>query len=121
MWILLALLAGIWIGLQLSKLFHKEMIKNILEESGVTRQELHKVNNHTRELMQQQNPQEVNINVEQHSGHYYAFRKENDEFLGQGEDYIHLLTALQQKLGSNTVVNLDYEVAKTMKGYPEAK
>jgi hypothetical protein len=116
-WILLAVIAGIWIGVELSKIFHAEMIKKILKDIGVSTEDLARAHQHIqKQLADSEPPTEVNINVEQHSGCYYAFRKETDEFLAQGPDYVNLLTALQQKLGNNTVVNLDYEVAKTMKG-----
>jgi hypothetical protein len=116
-WILLAVIAGIWIGVELSKIFHAEMIKKILKDIGVSTEDLARAHQHIQQQLADSKPAtEVNINVEQHSGHYYAFRKETDEFLAQGPDYVNLLTALQQKLGNNTVVNLDYEVAKTMKG-----
>jgi len=117
MGILIALLAGIWIGIQLSKLFHKEMVKQILKDAGVSNHDLIQAKRHMQTQMYEEQPTtEVNINVEQHNGHYYAFRKETDEFLAQGPDYVNLLTALQKKLGNKTSVNLDYEVAKTMKG-----
>jgi hypothetical protein len=120
MGILLALLAGIWIGIQLSKIFHKEMIKQILKDAGVSNHDLIQAQRHIQtQMYEEQTPTEVDINVEQHSGCYYAFRKSNNEFLGQGEDYVSLLTALQQKLGTKSSVNLDYEVAKTMKGFPQ--
>ncbi len=122
MGILLALLAGIWIGIQLSKLFHKEMIKKILKDAGISNHDLIQAQRHIQtQMYEEQAPTEVNINVEQHSGHYYAFRKETDEFLAQGPDYVNLLTALQQKLGTKTSVNLEYDVARDIKGFPEVK
>lgn len=113
---------GIITGVNLSKIFHREMIKKILEEAGVSNHDLHQAQRHIQaQLAAEQAPTEVDINVEQHSGCYYAFRKSNDEFLGQGEDYVTLLTALQRKLGTNHTVNLDYSVARDIPGFPEVK
>jgi hypothetical protein len=119
-WILLALILGIWIGVELSKLFHKEMIKQILKDAGVSNHDLQQAQRHIQtQMYEEQTPTEVDINVEQHSGCYYAFRKSNDEFLGQGEDYVTLLTALQRRLGTKTSVNLEYDVAKDIPGFPQ--
>ncbi len=106
----------------MSKIFHRELIKQILKDAGVSNHDLQKAQRHIQQqIIEDTTPQEVNINVEQHSGCYYAFRKENDEFLGQGEDYVTLLTALQRRLGTKTSVNLDYSVARDIKGFPEVK
>ena len=118
-WILVAFVGGIWAGVQLTKLFHEDMVRKILKDAGVSNTDLRRAQEHIRKQIAEENtPREVDIKVEQHSGHYYAFRKSNDEFLGQGEDYVHLLTALQRRLGTNCTVNLDYTVARDIKGSP---
>ena len=119
-WILLAVIAGIWIGIQLSKIFHREMIKQILKDIGVSTADLARAQQHIQQQLIDSAPsKEVNIKVEQHSGCYYAFHEQTDEFLGQGEDYVTLLTALQRKLGSKASVNLTYDVAKDIPGFPQ--
>ena len=119
-WILLAVIAGIWIGIQLSKIFHREMIKQILKDIGVSTADLARAQQHIQQQLTDSAPsKEVNIKVEQHSGCYYAFHEQTDEFLGQGEDYVTLLTALQRKLGSKASVNLTYDVAKDIPGFPQ--
>jgi len=119
-WILLAVIAGIWIGIQLSKIFHREMIKQILKDIGVSTADLARAQQHIQQQLIDSAPsKEVNVKVEQHSGCYYAFHEQTDEFLGQGEDYVTLLTALQRKLGSKASVNLTYDVAKDIPGFPQ--
>lgn len=119
-WILLAVIAGIWIGIQLSKIFHREMIKQILKDIGVSTQDLVRAQMHIQQQIKDESkPQEVDVTVEQHSGCYYAYHKHTDEFLGQGEDYVHLLTALQRKLGQGCTVNIDYAMARDIKGFPQ--
>ena len=119
-WILLAVIVGIWIGIQLSKIFHRELIKQILKDIGVSNYDLQQAQRHIQQqLSEESTSKEVNIKVEQHSGCYYAFHEQTDEFLGQGEDYVTLLTALQRKLGSKASVNLTYDVAKDIPGFPQ--
>ena len=40
---------------------------------------------------------EINIKVEQHGEQIYVFRKDTDEFLGQGRNYDEILKILQSK------------------------
>ena len=119
-WILLAVIVGIWIGIQLSKIFHRQLIKQILKDIGVSNYDLQQAQRHIQQQLSEESAsKEVNIKVEQHSGCYYAFHEQTDEFLGQGEDYVTLLTALQRKLGSKASVNLTYDVAKDIPGFPQ--
>ena len=119
-WILLAVIVGIWIGIQLSKIFHRQLIQQILKDIGVSNYDLQQAQRHIQQqLSEESTSKEVNIKVEQHSGCYYAFHEQTDEFLGQGEDYVTLLTALQRKLGSKASVNLTYDVAKDIPGFPQ--
>ena len=118
-WILFALILGVWIGVELSKLFHKTLIKQILKDAGVSSQELVKAQQHIQtKIYEEQTATDVPIKVEQHSGCFYAFHEQTDEFLGQGEDYVTLLTALQRRLGTGSSVNLTYDVAKDIPGFP---
>lgn len=118
-WILLALIIGVWIGVELSKIFHRELIKQILKDAGVSNADLARAQQHLQQQIIEDVSKDVPIKVEQHSGCYYAFHEQTDEFLGQGEDYVTLLTALQRKLGNKATVNLTYDVAKEIKGFPQ--
>ena len=119
-WILLALILGVLIGVELSKLFHKALIKQILKDAGVSSQDLIQAQQHIQTKMyEEQTATDVPIKVEQHSGCYSAFHEQTNEFLGQGEDYVTLLTALQRKLGTGSTVNLTYDVAKDIPGVPQ--
>ena len=58
------------------------------------------------DLIQSQAPQRdsiVEVKLEQHGGQIYAFRKDNDQFLGQGVDRDTLIARLNQTMKPCTV------------------
>jgi hypothetical protein len=94
------------IGHRVSTIFHVLSFKKILEELGITREQMIRLaqKNGLDVLDQDKQPTEslevIHIKLEQHQGQIYAFRKDNDGFLGQGSDREQLISALKQRMNN---------------------
>lgn len=107
--ILLALIAGIWIGKTVTNAWNQWTFMEILKDLKISEQDL-------RRLREQQFPEDspaaadpvVEIKIEQHQGQLYAFRKDTDEFLGQGTDRDSLIARIAERYkGVKFVVQQD--------------
>jgi hypothetical protein len=98
--IILALLAGIWIGRTVTNALNQMVFKQILEELKVTDKDLIKL----RDQDHEEDDAIVEIKLEQHQGQLYAFRKDNDQFLGQGSDREQLIERLKASFAGETTV-----------------
>lgn len=59
----------------------------------------------------------VEIKLEQHLGQLYAYRKDTEEFLGQGTDREQLINAVKTRFtGKTTVVIREQDGAELIKG-----
>ena len=89
--LLIVLAIGIFLGYKVASVFHIRMIKLILQELNITEKDLKKMaERHGVEFTETSaadpEMEEHEIKVEQHGSMIYAFKVENDEFLGQGTD-----------------------------------
>lgn len=106
---------GMVIGWRMGSNFHIRMFKEILNELGVTNQQLLNVAKanavglgeeaqaQIRAIEEKaaaagQDLEQIEIKVEKHGDILYAFRKDNDQFLGQGADREALIIAMSQRL-----------------------
>jgi hypothetical protein len=89
--IILALLIGIWIGRTVTNALNQMVFKQILEDLKVTDKELMEL----RDQDDEEDDSIVEIKLEQHQGQIYAFRKDTDQFLGQGPDREQLIERLK--------------------------
>ena len=102
---------GMVIGWRMGSAFHVRMFKEILNELGVTNQQLIKVAKANavglgeeaeakiRELEERAaGLEQIEIKVEKHGDVLYAFRKDNDQFLGQGADREALIAAMAERM-----------------------
>ena len=79
--------------------------RELLKDLGVSDAQLQKVKARIDRNLQDATgaPEEVDltpmeIKIEQHQGQLYAFRKDNDQFLGQGKNREELIEHLKQNL-----------------------
>ncbi len=109
---LIILMLGMVIGWRISARFYVSLFRHLLTDLGITNQQLIKVakdaaatlgveaEEKVRELEAQANDglERVEIKVELHSNTLYAFRKDNDQFLGQGTSREDLIAAMGQRM-----------------------
>ena len=86
------LVVGAAIGWRASLVLYREVIEDLLIKAGVTRSDLLKIKQAAEADKDQE---DVAIKVESHSGHLYAYRKDTNEFLAQGQDKDSLLAAIK--------------------------
>lgn len=103
---------GCVVGYRLSTRIHVQGFRHILNRLNVSNQDLIRAIRKDAspelmaelELIEQQVPEEpraetvVEVKLEQHQGQIYAFRKDNDSFLGQGADRDSLIDRLNQTM-----------------------
>lgn len=99
--------SGFALGFKVSDVWHTRMIREILERAGLNDEKLHKVVNSIRAELPEGHEDglpKVEVKIEQHGGQLYAYRADNDEFLGQGTDRESLITAIQEKTKDNFIM-----------------
>ena len=101
---------GWYIGSKLTAALHLRLFKLILEDLKISNADLIKVARRTgadfitpeQETMlkeaEEDDLERIEIKVEKHSETLYAFRKDNDQFLGQGTSREDLIAAMGQKM-----------------------
>ena len=103
---------GFWLGWKLQGYLMIGMLKQLLNDLGVTNQQLIKVakdaaatlgveaEEKVRELEAKANDglEQIEIKVEKHGEVLYAFRKDNDAFLGQGSNKEQLIEAMSLRM-----------------------
>lgn len=99
--IITAVLAFI-VGWQISKLVQGYITAQLLEELGITVEQLEKLR--ARLSGEEAAPteglqlEEIEVKIEKHNDQLYAFRVDNDQFLGQGNSREALLTRIAESL-----------------------
>jgi hypothetical protein len=96
---------GFYLGHKLATLFHVAAFKKILDELGIKEQDMRQLARRAGlehrlppESTKESGLEEIHIKLEQHQGQIYAFRMDNDGFLGQGKDRDSLIQHLQQRM-----------------------
>lgn len=100
-------IAGFALGFKVSDIWHTRMIREILERAGLDDEKLHKVVNSIRAELPEGHEDglpKVEVKIEQHGAQLYAYRVDNEEFLGQGSDRESLITAIQEKTKDNFIM-----------------
>lgn len=100
---------GWYLGSKISTYFHHQAFKSILKDLNISNADLIRVaRKDAPDFVQAQLDQlesqanaadestleQIDIKVEKHSDTLYAFRKDNDQFLGQGSTKDELITAM---------------------------
>jgi len=99
---------GCWIGSWVRGAWMALSFREILRDLGVTEQQLRKLAEKNQITFPVENPRDsitgeitvtpVEIRLEQHHGQIYAYRLDNDQFLGQGPDREALIQRLTENL-----------------------
>lgn len=97
---LIVFFVGVWVGKKLHDLLFRAMMARAMKELGITEDDLVKL---TEKMTQSEDAENdgfdvIDIKVEQHNGSLYAFRKDNDAFLGQGDSREDLINRLAEKM-----------------------
>ncbi len=102
--------AGWFIGSRLTAAFHIRLFKMILEDLKISNKDLIRVARENgagfiteeQEAMlkaaEEDDLERIEIKVEKHADTLYAFRKDNDAFLGQGSTREDLVEAMAQRM-----------------------
>ncbi len=104
-----AFIVGAVVGFRAAQQFYIEGFRRIISELGVSTQDLLRAARRTAgpqalaELDEIESKIEltediVEVKLEQHQGQIYAFRKDNDQFLGQGADTDSLIQRLNETM-----------------------
>ncbi len=105
-------LGGVAWGWFLCDRWHTKMIGHILQRAGVTDAQLANLVTDLRQELPEGHEDalpKVECKIEQHGNQFYAYRSDNDEFLGQGADKDSLIQAIQEKTKSNFIMVLSKE------------
>lgn len=103
--ICVAALAGA-VGFQIAALMYQAIFADMLEKLGVTEEQIRKLGKSLGEELGQDTSMfdednsdlpTVHIKIEKHNDTLYAFRKDNDEFMGQGSTKEELIMRLAEK------------------------
>jgi hypothetical protein len=117
------LVAGLafWAGMKLSGIWNQIVFRELLKDLGVTEQQMRKVVlDHGMTLKDpEDDPEEstletIEVKLEQHQGQIYAFRTDNDQFLGQGKDREDLVDHLAKNLVNVRLIIREENGAKLM-------
>lgn len=114
--LLITFIIAFWLGAKLSTVWNRIVFRDILRDLGVTDKDLRKLalakglqvtEDQPKEAENQ--PDEVTIKIEQHGQSLYAFRIENDEFLGQGNSREELVDRLAKRF-KNTKFTVPHDM-----------
>lgn len=105
-WITLAVFFGLgfWLGDKWATAVHLTAFKHILTELKIKNSDLIKVGLRSGIDLSEKDPDgepaldQIEIKVEKHGEMLYAFRKDNDQFLGQGTSREDLIKAMAERL-----------------------
>jgi hypothetical protein len=104
---ILVLVLGVAIGWRLHAAFSRFTMLSIMRDMGITEQQL-KAQMKKYELETEPTPEDeltvIEVTLEQHQGQLYAFRKDDDSFLGQGRDRDSLIDDLKSKMNNVRLV-----------------
>lgn len=109
----IGLVVGGFLGWRVSERIHQAILPDMFKRLGVTPEKLESVMGDLQKEMLElkgQEPQEesgfpqVEIRIEQHGEQLYAFRKDNDQFLGQGSSKEALIERMGEKLSNVRLV-----------------
>ncbi len=107
--LILVFVAGVILGHRISSAVSQAAFKKILEELRVSEQDMRDLARRNGIILPEptadtEELEEIHIKLEQHQGIIYAFRKDTDQFLGQGSDRESLINRLKQNLNNVRLV-----------------
>lgn len=105
--LIIAFIVGCWLGSAVSRAWMALSFREILRDLGVTEQQLRKLARDNDIDLTTENPQNaaeestltpMEIKIEEVHGMLYAYRLDNNQFLGQGVDRDQLIDRLKENL-----------------------
>lgn len=93
--------AGFYVGYKVNDYFTRMAVHSMLEDMGITPEQMKQIERKAIAAAAAEDEDGLpimEIRIEEHSGMLYAFRKDNDEFLGQGATKEALIDRLGEKL-----------------------
>ena len=105
--LIIAFIVGCWLGSAVSRAWMALSFREILKDLGVTEQQLRKLARDNDINLPTENPQDaaeeptltpMEIKIEEVQGMLYAYRLDNNQFLGQGVDRDQLIDRLKENL-----------------------
>jgi len=105
--LIIAFIVGCWLGSAVSRAWMALSFREILRDLGVTEQQLRKLARDNDIDLTTENPQNaaeestltpMEIKIEEVHGMLYAYRLDNNQFLGQGIDRDQLIDRLKENL-----------------------
>jgi len=116
LWFLAGFAIGSFLAWRITNRFHMNMISEIFARAGVTPEKLESVVEElSKEINGDDNGPRIEVTIETHSGHLYAFRKDTNEFLAQGADRETLLKVIAEKLKDCVLVIKEEDGAALIK------
>ncbi len=99
--VFLALAVGVAVGIWVTDRFHRRIMRDFLEAMQFTDQDLQRLKQRLSDKYMGETESQIDIvevKLEQHSGTILAYRKDTDQFLGQGSDREALIQRLTENL-----------------------
>ena len=118
------LVAGLsfWIGMKLASVWQTIILKELLKDLGITDQQLRELaKKHGANLADSDEDSdelvltEMEIRIEQHAGQLYAYRVEDDFFMGQGADRESLIKRIAEDVADVKLIIRDENGASLLK------
>jgi hypothetical protein len=102
LWIIAALIVGIYLGWRLNDALTKITFKTMIEEAGLTNKDLEKFLDHHKDRLDQSTDElePLEVVLEQHGDQIYAYRKDDDTFLAQGHDRVELIDRISKRINN---------------------
>lgn len=102
--LILVFILGLVIGGRVTSWIHTLATKEMLNDLGVKNEDLARLLKKQQQKLgietTEENPEleVIEVRLEEHQGQLYAFRKDTDQFLGQGSDRDSLVQHISQRL-----------------------
>jgi hypothetical protein len=102
LWIIAALIFGVYLGWRLNDALTRITFKTMIEEAGITPKDLDQILDHHKDRLDQSTDElePLEVVLEQHGDQIYAYRKSDDTFLAQGHDRKELIDRLTLRLSN---------------------
>jgi hypothetical protein len=104
-WIALAAFVGFWFGSKITATLHRAAAQFLLESLKINPQQLKKIQEDLEQRLRSDDPEKeiLDVRLEQHQGVIFAYRCDDESFLGQGTNRDDLLKSLMHRLSGCTV------------------
>lgn len=115
---IITFIVAFWLGSKLTSIWNRIVYRDLLRDLGVTEKQLRQTaSDYGFKLDDEEDPKiptltDLEIKLEQHHGIIYAFRLDNDQFLGQGKNREELIDSLKKNLTDVRVIIAEEHGAK---------